>query len=664
MPDGLALFVGAAIILFFSYERFNRTTHEGGRRLERVVSLLSPNKLRARRIVLRAYGFYALALIVIYLFMCAYAELLPMIGGPELDVSSMGASDIPVVALVETAPTTGFDPDSAETAQQLSGIEAPETEGNRLGIDPSISLTVALIIVGLAPSFPALQSVETWMRVSAHRLAGIPTWIVGLSEDLGRNAMRLHGEEDAVVPADTLLIPKGAWERLVHYRRVADAHLTAPEDFRQNMELLLAARSWVLDRKLKLFNSSEQRSFEPLEEHLDQRIVELLRKLDDKSAFRSSRAGNERTRSTEAEAGIDEGETPIEMVRESWERLASEASELAQDICILLALYVEHEIIVPETVGAAAGIGQQGIARQRALARQKLQVFLGETLADRMASGGRPLSAIAVWGWTVAVITGVTVLWSLSFGRFETELQFGSANNGYLRLINYVLGAFNQYAIPMLVALSLRDGALRANRWNNVWTVHWTVHLPQTALVILLSWAFSAIIIVGLGLWGAGLDTGWDRTGAEVWRTLRATFEYNAPTAFRGAVLAWLVTCLLDAQPGAWVRDQRQVRDLRAPVGSSLGWGLASGVVMALCGGVTRYLTSWAAASNAIPPRLALDAIDRGLVFYATILAALIGFSVMTCLAEALKQHRRNGPADSTMTGPAEASVSAVPARK
>ena len=139
---------------------------------------------------MRAYIFYALALLMIYLFMCAYAELLPLVGGPSLDGNAIGASGIPVVNVEPSSQvTTGFNSSDPLSDQRLSSVAHPASQATRLGIDPAVSLTVALIIVGLAPSFPALQRVENWIRLTAHRLAGIPTWIIAASEDLSRNAL-------------------------------------------------------------------------------------------------------------------------------------------------------------------------------------------------------------------------------------------------------------------------------------------------------------------------------------------------------------------------------------------------------------------------------------------------------------------------------------------
>lgn len=631
MPDGLALFIGAAIIAFFSYDRFDRVTQEGARQLERVVTLLSPNKMRARRVVLRAYIFYALALLMIYFFLCAYAELLPLVGGPNLNADAIGASGIPVVS-VETVSqlTTGFNVSEGASGQKLSVEANPVAQPANLGIDPAVSLTVALIIVGLAPSFPALQRVENWIRLTAHRLAGIPTWIIAASEDLSRNALGIVPAQGGTMPNDPLLIPQGAWERIVQYQIAAKGKLTAPDEFRHDIEIIFASASWILDRKLKLANSGGRRDFEALENSLRQRTGALVQNLDEKAGFRPGHtmpftAVSDMEASEEGETSQKDDESPIELQRESWERLAGDAADLADDLHILLALYVEHEIITTEEADPVEKAGQKATARQSVLARKKLQEFLGTVLTDRTASGRLPLSTMSVWFWTIAVVLIVAFLWSMGPGRLETALQFGAAGNGYSRAVTYVWGVLNQYCIPMLVALMIRDSALQADRWSNIWSSHWTTGFPQSVFVIGVSWIVAALIIIGSGLWQAALAESWAANSARVWQTLQSTFEYNAPSAFRGAALAWIVVSLLD-MPAART-DARQA--------SSLRWAIGAAVIMALCGALTRYAMSLAALSYS--PREALDQIDYGLITYAAIFAGIIGFAVIFCLSEAIK---------------------------
>ncbi|WP_182446653.1 hypothetical protein [Cereibacter sphaeroides] len=53
------------MVVFVSHDRFNRASYETGRQLERLIDLLTPEKPRARRIILRANFFYALAMLAI-----------------------------------------------------------------------------------------------------------------------------------------------------------------------------------------------------------------------------------------------------------------------------------------------------------------------------------------------------------------------------------------------------------------------------------------------------------------------------------------------------------------------------------------------------------------------------------------------------------------------
>ncbi|TCS60281.1 hypothetical protein EDD52_115101 [Primorskyibacter sedentarius] len=656
MSDGLALFIGAAIIAFFSYDRFDRETHQGGRQLERVVSLLSPNKMRAQRVVLRAYIFYALALLVIYLFMCAYAELLPYFGGPDFGGEAIGAREIPIVGADNASQvTTGFNPAEAPGSQQLSNEASPKEENKRLGVDSTVSLTVALIIVGLAPSFPALQRVEGWIRLTSHRLAGIPTWVIGASEDLSRNTLGIVSSDTNAIPDNQLLIPRGFWERMLQYQIGARGKLTAPDEFRHDLEIIFATATWILNRKLKLANLEAQRAFDPLAESLRQRTASLIQQLDEKSDFRPGHSTPPSVASDpkpEEKADVEQkgNDIPIELQRESWERLAEETADLANDLHILLALYVEHEIITAEQDNPTTNAGPKDITRQRILARKKLQKFLGSMLEDRRVPGRLPLSTMTIWFWTIAVVLSLALLWSMGPGRLETALQlYGNSGNFYSRAITYTLGASNQYCIPILVALMIRDGARQADRWNNICDSHWTRGLPQAIFVIGFSWTVAALIIVGLGLWQSALTLSWEANREVAWTALRAIFEYNAPSAFRGAVLAWLVLYLLD-----WPTPNDNEESV-----SSLRWAVWAAIIMALCGALTRFAMSQAALAH--NTRTSLDDIDRGLIAYAAIYAGLIGFAVMFCLSEAIRSARVGNPARSSTGRRSKASADAAP---
>ncbi|MCA1408517.1 hypothetical protein I6F26_30210 [Ensifer sp. IC3342] len=644
MPNLVALLFGAAIVLFYSYNRFNRVTYEGGRQMERLVNLLSPDKLRARRIVLHAYAFYALILLLIYFFLCAYAELLPLLGGPDLAV---GASKLPVPSAdAPTAVIAGFAPsnDAAAIPWTLSSVVDPTAVRDfDIGINASVSLAIALIMVGLAPTFPLLGNFEDWMRGAAHRLAGIPTHVIGASEDLRRKDLGFSAAADAATSEkNRFLIPRSSWDRMAHYQAAAKDQVSEPEDFRLDLELIFAVSAWILDRKLKLANASVRERFQQLEDALHKRRDQLIVELDDRSDYGSGGA--------KYAAGGGTGDANLgERKRATWERIASDADDLADDLCILLALYVEHEIIVPSSMAS-----DEDTAHQQFAARKKLEGFLGGLLHPHSAAGYRRSYAMTTSLWALGVVLFVSLLWSLLPGRFENELVWDIPPNAYSRMLSCIFYAFNNYCIPMIVTLALRDAGMQSRRWRNMRLAHWTLWLPQAVLVVFASWAVAAVFVMGLQLWKTGFDTGWAANGQNIWVILRSSFEYNAPTAVRGAVLALLVAFLLDA----WLARALSL-SLRPAYLSSLAWALGSAVIMALCGGLTRYLTSWSTKSATTQ---SLNAIDRGLIVYSALFSALIGFFVVFCVTAVLLNQRSSSERLRTAQASGQAAPKPAPA--
>ncbi|NRP74952.1 hypothetical protein ILFOPFJJ_05875 [Ensifer psoraleae] len=625
MSNLVALLFGAAIVLFYSYNRFNRVTYEGGRQMERLVDLLSPDKLRARRIVMHAYTFYALILLLIYFFLCAYAELLPLLGGPDLAV---GASKLPVPsAEAPGAVIAGFAPgNDAAIPWTLSSVVGPATVRDfDIGIDASVSLAIALIMVGLAPTFPLLGNFEDWMRGAAHRLAGIPTHVIGASEDLRRRDLKLRGKEAAIsaptvdataVKQQHLLIPLSSWDRLKHYQAAAKEQVNEREDFRLDLELIFAVSAWILDRKLKLANGPVRERFQQLEEELRKRRDQLIVELDDRSGFGLSAAKNIVTAAGYGTRDANLGERK----RATWERLASDADNLADDFCFLLALYVEHGIIIASS--------DEDAAHQQFIAKKKLDAFLGGLLHPHLAAGSHKSHATMASLWALGVVFFVGLFWGVVPGRFEDELVWDAPTSVYSRTLSCIFYAFNNYCIPIIVTLALRDAGMQSRRWHNIRKTHWTKWLPQVVLVLVASWAVATLFVMGLQLWKTGFDTGWAASGKSLGVILQYSFEYNAPTVFRGASLALIVAFLLDA----WSAQARTL-SLNPPLLSSLLWATGSAVVMAVFGGITRYAAAWAAMPSTTQ---SLTDIHRGLIFYSIVFSALIGFLVVFCITAAL----------------------------
>ncbi|MDW3223357.1 MAG: hypothetical protein R8G34_10790 [Paracoccaceae bacterium] len=610
MSDFAALLYGAVIIVFFSYERFNRTTYDVGKRLERLVSLLSPDKLRARRVVVQAWFFYTLALLIAYLMLCVYAQVLPAL---NIDPSIVGATDLP------------------------SG----ENEDGTFAIPASVSLGVALALVGAAPTVPFLKRAEDSMRVTAHRLAGIPTRVLSATDDLRRSAINLSRKND-----ESLLIPKGDWDRREHYRTSAAGQLTAPEDFSTNLDLIFAVSSWILDRRVKLENIEARERFELLEQELRSRKDVLILELDERTEFtpgRSEQKSEEEKVQPEDDPGI------TEVKRGTWERMASDADALAEDLCILLALYVEHELIPRETAeelhtslavsgNDKAAIEDSGsktsegkmreIFAQQDIARDRLMTFL-QDIVGKSAHERLPSFTTMTLLWSLFLVMVVTLAWSQGLGIFEQELmRFGDSGSVYQRMIRYSIDALNGFCVPMLIALALRDAGRQSGHWMNVCRGHWTSSFPQIALALFASWAFAMFLVVAINLWNVAITNG---IANNDWVAVRTAFESQVFVILRGSVLALFVIFLLDGHSAGLASLSG-----RPTWRASLRWALRAAAGTALIGAFSRTFFGIVSARVANPPRPGLDAIDYGLIFYSTLYSWLIGFVVIYVISEVL----------------------------
>lgn len=646
MTNLVALLFGMAVVIFFSYERFNRTTDDVGKQLQRLVSLLSPDKLRSRRVVLNAYGFYAATFVLIYFFLCAYAELLPALGGPDLTV---GASKLPASPEVR-AVVAGFTPANSSAdfldalwKQPLSSSTRAHSPSADILIDSSTSLAVALLIVGLAPSFPILQKFEIWMRGAAHRLAGIPTRVLQIRDELRTKAFDIGDKPATDSPSDALLIPRGDWARLAWYRAKASREPNSPDEFFSDLKLVFAVSAWVLDGRLRLVNRQDRERFAELEQSLKERKEALVERLDGKTGFSATRASGKQKK--EEAPAPEEKQTPDESKSFTWDRLSRELSDLAEDMCILLALYTEHEIII---AGVAQSLVDEDDLEDRRRpaakdtssaqrpAREKLEAFLGEYLAGPVGPARSRSYTMITALWTFFVVIGLAIGWSVFPGARETELRSSAPADAYWRLFDYGSSAVMIYFVPVVVALAIRDGWKQFYLWRNMRLSNWTIVVPQGAFIFIASWAIAAIFFLATAMWQAGVAEGWSANIENPWTTLRSVFAYNAPAPLRGAVLALIIVVLLDT----W-RSRSKTALSRITVGDSITWGLGTALLLGLVGGLTRWMSVWAGALQASVPRQSLDAIDRGLIAYTAIYSALIAFCVVFSVAEVLRNQRR-----------------------
>lgn len=562
-----ALFFGAAIIVVFAWEQFNRPSYEKSRELTRLIELLTPSDMRRKTVYWRAYTFYTVILLLVYWILCIYGALLfPVLGLeiPGIDMAGggeVGASAVPTDdAGTKTELVTGFTPD----LQQLSPDVGPAEEADDPGKDPIVPLTVSLTMVGLAPSVPVLQRMEEKVRFAAHRLSGIPTRLVAGSRHLRQQSLGLVREKD-----ETFLIPQQEWERLERYEDNAVRMLDDPLAFREDMAKIIAFRSWILQEKLQLANFAKRDEVAAVETGVARRIERLLLDLDTLSDFESLPDGSN-------------GRTP-EQKRAAWEKAAKEADLICADVCVLLMLYVEHGILSIED-GDALGwenppdASGPDSAQQRYLAQVKLVNYVRYAVfwADRESI------SLLIWVRAMAAVLLAAFLFGMFFGRDTVTSDDSLVGDSRILIgMNYLFSAALTYVLALLVAVSYHQSAYQNNAWRNVFRDHWSRWLSQFMAVFALSGFAAVVCVVGYNIYATIASVGLERV-VERWQAvLRFAIEYQGPAAMRGPVLAMLVLLTIDA----W-RDGARSEKV-------LGWlPFITGGVMFVIGFVTRTLSS------------------------------------------------------------------------
>jgi len=662
LPDIVALLFGVGIIIVFSYERFNRISYETGKRLDRLVSFLTPDKLRARRQVTYAYFIYTLSLVVLYLILCAYAEvLLPLLKGqlPPSIGASVLPSNIPSAtaslnATTVPAPTTGYAPMGKSTVEFWIDSLKPDvnlgaTEEKRsINIDPDVSLGTALIMVGLAPSIKTLVRIDEWLRTFSHSVAGIPTWVIDASDALRSNAKALRFLSDKTSDSgndrpDEYLISEPERKRVLNIKKKAKPYLGNLDDFILNIEVILVASAWFLDEKLRVSGTGDKNRFEDIENELRRR----------KNDFFNAASG-------------------AQLKHEAWEALATDADALATDFCVLIALYDEQDVIHPYDRRPVATEGQS-VARERL--KDFVEVLYKNKTEPLMQRRGNNLALF----WTLGIILCWTAAWAVFFpGAAEYNLSYEVIDSDpYKRLRLYSLNAFNTYCVATIVAFTVRwvrmttvgEDGLR--KWENMrYPSHWTRWVPQALFLLLLSFFISTALNIAVQMWLTELRTtdyrAWTMTFEQFVTSIRGRFEYLAPISFRGACLALAVVVLLDARQRLWTDAGRSAQDEKKGASSSkqqhsnaqtwrrlsyrnsLVWVAIGIAMMLVVTPVTRYLTFLASSQWY---KRSFDMIDAGLMIWATLYSIVLAGLVMFCLSEVLTRRAFDRPPNETQKG-------------
>ena len=473
----VSLLFGAVILVVFAWDQFKRPSYEASKELTRLIEFLAPSDLRNRRVYARAYAAYASILLLIYVVVCVFA----------------------------TVPVLG--------ALGLAGGENLATAQS-----PIVPLSIALAMVGLAPSLPILQRFEEKIRFAAHHLSGIPARLLHGCRILQARPLGLP--ETDTRTGTGLLIPDQDWKRLRHYRRTSKPILADPADFAEDMAKIVAYRAWFLKHRLNASPRLPRPGILRHETDLAARIEGLILALDLLSGF-----------------GREAGADPAGQPRDTWEKYAAEADLLCADVCALVMLHVEHGLVATQPGNAWTDAAADEDETRRAA--ECLVRFLGG--ADRWADEGALVGIV----WMRATVTALVVAfaWGTLLGNLENPQHFFPLASGF----TFALSAFLIYSLAVFVALSLHERAVRRNRWPSMVTTDWTRWIGPVFWVFLGAGLASVICVTALNLYWSIVAVGFDRVLAKFWAGLASAVIYEGPRAMLGPILAVGLVASVDA---------------------------------------------------------------------------------------------------------------------
>lgn len=410
----------------------------------------------------------------------------------------------------------------------VGGI-APDSFAQAMGDTGLVFLAVALAVVGIGPNIPVVRNVEAWLRRSAHGLAGIPTRVLEHTIELRGADFKLTKED-----IDLLLLPE---DRL----SVEKIQKGDPELLR-DVALIAGPGAWVLNTRSIVVESRLHDPFRRLEDELRRRKNDLFRHLRD-----------------EADKS-DSPKSPGSPISAK-----AEADELADDICVLLALYHEHGLLVGPRKRSDWKL--QGDSRSdRRLSvnpdrRRIISDFVGTS--DTLFEDQTARRAMLAMSWTLGVIAVLSAAWTIWPGALEQQIRYPDdwelANlNWWRRWLERLSSGLFTVFLPVAFGVSLWQGAESSSLWGDGLGGDWTHAVPRGFLIFAGGWAIGIVFQCGLSLWLTWISAGWTPPIEDWMKSLGEIFEYQAPRVVHGALLAVLVVGVLDRwkkEPGRapWV---------------------------------------------------------------------------------------------------------------
>lgn len=486
-----------------------------------------------------------------------------------------------VIYLLVSAYMILFAESRPEPDPSVVGGIAPGPVIKGMGSSGMVFLGVALAVVGLGPNIPFVRNVEAWLRRSAHGLAGIPTRVLAHTRELR--------EKDFVLTEDQLsqlLLPED--------RRVVKKVDSTNMELLRDIALIAAIGSWVLNTRSVVGDSRLNEAFRKLEDELRRRKNDLFQRIQ--------------------EGKVDQYDIIV----------ISEADELADDVCVLLALYQEHRLLEkpPETTET-----------QRSSVNQTRRMLVSRFVGPSESRSDEQLAewAMLAISWAFGVILVLALVWSAWPGVLEHQIRYPDnaelASRGWgRRLLERATDGLFALFLPVAIGVGIWQGAKASGSWGRGLCANWTQALPRALLIFACSWAVGTFFLCGLSLWSAAFAKDWSALAGEWVKSLANIFAYHAPGVLSGALLAVLVVGCLDrwqeSTPGYW---------------TSWSHAVLAALFVGLTGGVTRL---HGILSLKVPEAVWPSEYKAGSVVYAALYSGLIALFLIYGLSSTLRDRK------------------------
>lgn len=450
--------------------------------------------MRNRSVIFGAFSIYAFLLILIYIVLSVFFTP-PMLIAIGITLGGAGQSD---------------------------EIQNAFNEG-RSGLIP---LGLSLAMVGLAPNFPLLQRFERQFRYLAHWFSGIPAHLLHGCRALNARYLDLPMDESG------LLIPDREWSRMRLIFDLAAKTLHDPNDFVRDYQKIIAYKIWFIDQELNAPDRYPSPNIVRNQDDIAARIDQLVLGLDMLSSFNDSASANGADENAEAKAAS------AKKLRALWEKSAEEADKLAADICGMLMLHLEHDLLKPVDGNSAEG--------------KKAWKTLNQFLDGIGESADRRALVRAIWSRVTAVVAFVGAVWGLFLANHENCLNNeGCVEN--LALVNaffLCISALVVYSLAIFIALSFHDHWVNEEgkkKWPNFYEDDWTRWMGPASKVFLYSFIGSLFCVVAYNLYLTIYRHGFLKVTDKFLAAIEGAALHDGPMAILGPILALFIIVLIDA---------------------------------------------------------------------------------------------------------------------